>query len=64
MTTVYKLKVLKSKLDEDPLQPRVYFFSFMESLKLFFASQGNLQGTCILSNYNREGYKRSCQEVN
>ena len=36
MTTVYKLKVLKSKLDEDLIQGRVYFFTFIESLEMIF----------------------------
>ena len=29
--TAHKSKVLKLKLDEDPLQNRIYLFSFMES---------------------------------
>ena len=30
MTTAYKLKILKFKVDEDPLQRRIYFLTFME----------------------------------
>ena len=29
LTTAYKLKVLRFKLDEDPLQRRIYFLTFM-----------------------------------
>ena len=33
LTTAYKLKVIRFKLDKDPLQFWVYFLSFMNSLK-------------------------------
>ena len=33
LTAVYKPKVQKFKLDEDPLHRRIYFLTFMESLK-------------------------------
>ena len=35
LTSAYKLKVITFKLDEDTLQSRVYFLSFMNPLKLF-----------------------------
>ena len=45
LTTAYELKVLKFKLDEDPLQRRIYFLTFMESLEIIF------HGTRILVRY-------------
>ena len=32
LTTAYKLKVLEFDLDKDPLQRRIYFLAFIESL--------------------------------
>ena len=37
LTTAYKSKVLKSKLDEDPLQRQIYFLTFIESLDMIFS---------------------------
>ena len=37
LTKAYKLKVLKFKLDEDPLQRQIYFLTFMESLEMIFS---------------------------
>ena len=34
LTTASKPKVLRLKLDEDPLQRRIYFLTFMESLEI------------------------------
>ena len=36
MTTAYKSKVLKSKLEEDLLHHWIYFLTYMESLKMKF----------------------------
>ena len=36
LTTAYKLKIIKSRLDEDPLQHRIYFPTFMKSPKTIF----------------------------
>ena len=42
--TAYKYKVLKLKLDEDPLQRRIYFLTFMESLGMIFSQyKGNCE---------------------
>ena len=35
-TTAYKSKVLKLKFDKDPLHHRIYYLTFMVSLKIFF----------------------------
>ena len=37
-TAAYKSKVIKLKLNEDPLHRRVYFLSFMNSLKIVLSS--------------------------
>ena len=34
LTTEYKSKIIKLKLDEDPLQRQIYFFDFVESLEI------------------------------
>ena len=38
LTTEYKLKIIRFELDEDPLQRRIYFFTFVESLEMTFPS--------------------------
>ena len=37
LTKAYKLKVLKLKLGEDPLQRRIHFITFMESMEIMFS---------------------------
>ena len=37
LTTVYKSKIIMFKIDEDPLQRRIYFLTFVESLELIFS---------------------------
>ena len=34
MTTEYKLNIIRFKLDEDPLQCRIYFLTFVDSLEM------------------------------
>ena len=36
LTTAYKLKIIRFKLDEDPLQRRIYFLAFIDSLDMIF----------------------------
>ena len=36
MTTAYKSKIIRFKMDEDPLQSRIYFLTFVESLEIIF----------------------------
>ena len=38
LTKVYKSKIIRFKLDEDPLQLRIYFLTFVESLMMIFPS--------------------------
>ena len=35
--TVYKSKITKFKLDEDPLQRRIYYITFVESMDMIFS---------------------------
>ena len=37
LTTVYKSKIIQFKIDEDPLQRRIYFLKFVESLEMIFS---------------------------
>ena len=51
MTTGYKSKIIKFKLDEDLLQHRIYFPIFIESLGMIFSQYKN---TCeVLLDYPR-----------
>ena len=36
MMTAYKSKIVRFKMDEDPLQCRIYFLTFVESLEIVF----------------------------
>ena len=36
LTTAYKSKIIWFKMDEDPLQHRIYFLIFVESLEMIF----------------------------
>ena len=36
LTTAYKSKNIRFKMDEDPLQRRIYFLTFVESLEMIF----------------------------
>ena len=38
LTIDYKSNIIKSKLDEDFLQPRIYFLTFIESMEMIFSS--------------------------
>ena len=53
LTTAYKSKIIKFKLDEDPLQPRIYFLTFIESLEMIFYQY---KATCeVLLDYSKIG---------
>ena len=34
--TAYKSNIIRFKMDEDPLQRRIYFLTFVESLEMIF----------------------------
>ena len=36
MMTAYKSKIIRFKLDEDPLQRRIFFLTFIDSLDIYF----------------------------
>ena len=37
LTTAYKSKIIRFKMDEDTLQRRIYFLTFVESLEMIFS---------------------------
>ena len=37
MTTAYKSNIIRFKMDEDPLQRRIYFLTLVESLEMIFS---------------------------
>ena len=37
LTTAFKSNIIRFKMDEDPLQRRIYFFAFIDSLDMIFS---------------------------
>ena len=37
LTTAYKSKIIRFKMDEDPLERRIYFLTFIDSLDMIFS---------------------------
>ena len=37
LTPAYESKIIRFKMDEDPLQHRIYFLTFVESLEMIFS---------------------------
>ena len=53
LTTVYKSKTIRFKLDEDSLQHRIYFLTFIDSLDMIFSQY---RETCeVLLDYPKMG---------
>ena len=53
MTTAYKSKIIRLKPDEDPIQCRIYFLTFVESLEMIFSQYTE---TCeVLLDYPKIG---------
>ena len=53
LTTLFKSKIGRFKMDEDPLQRRIYFLTFVESLEIIFSQYTE---TCeVLIDYPRIG---------
>ena len=53
LTTAYKSNIIRFKMDEDPLQHRIYFLTFVESLEMIFLQYTE---TCeVLLDYPRIG---------
>ena len=42
LTTAYKSKIIRFKMDEDPLQRRIYFLTFIDSLDMIFSQYREL----------------------
>ena len=68
LTTAYKLKVIRFKMDEDPLQCRIYFLTFIDSLDIIFSQY---RETCevllyypkigwddVIEDYAKKGYQK------
>ena len=45
LTTAYKSNIIRFKMDEDPLQRRIYFLAFVESLEMIFSQYTE---TCVV----------------
>ena len=53
LTTAYKSKIIRFKMDEYPLQRRIYFLTFVESLEIIFSQYTE---TCeVLLDYSKIG---------
>ena len=53
LTTAYKSKIIRFKMDEDPLQRRIYFLTFIDSLDMIFSQY---RETCeVLLDYPKIG---------
>ena len=53
LTTAYKSKIIRFEMDEDPLQRRIYFLAFVESLEIIFSQY---KETCeVLLDYPKIG---------
>ena len=53
LTTAYKSKIIRFKIDEDPLQRRIYFLTFTDSLDMKFSQY---RETCeVLLDYSKIG---------
>ena len=53
LMTAYKSKIIRIKIDEDPLQQRIYFLTFIDSLDMIFSQY---RETCeVLLDYPKIG---------
>ena len=53
LTTAYTSKIIRFKMDEDPLQRRIYLLTFVESLEMIFSQYTE---TCeVLLDYPKIG---------
>ena len=53
LTTAFKSKIIRFKMDEDPLQRRIYFLTFIDSLDMIFSQYSK---TCeVLLDYPKTG---------
>ena len=69
LTTAYKLKIIRFKMDEDPLQSRIYFLTFIDSLDMIFSQYREtcevlldypkIGGDDVIEDYAKKGYQKS-----
>ena len=53
LTTAYKSNIIRFKMDQDPLQRQIYFFTFIDSLDMIFSQY---RETCqVLLDYPKIG---------
>ena len=65
LTTAFKSKMIRFKLDEDPSQRRIYFLTFIDSLNMVFSQYRETYE--VLRNYPKleyKIYKRLCKNGN
>ena len=68
LTTAYKSKIIRFKMDEDPLQRRIYFLTFVESLDMIFSHYSEtcevlldypkIGGDYVIEYYEKKGYQK------
>ena len=68
LMTAYKLKIIRFKLDEDPLQRRIYFLTFIDSLDMIFSQYREtfqvlldypkIGGDDVIEDYSKKGYQK------
>ena len=73
LTTAYKSKIIRFKMDEDPLQRRIYFLKFVESLDMIFSQytetyevilhHPKIRGDDFIEDYSKKADK-SCAFLN
>ena len=68
MTTAYKSKIVRYKMDEDPLQRRIYFLTFVESLEMIFlqyteTSEVTTDDPKIEGNNNKDYSKKTVMNI-
>ena len=58
LTTAFKSKMIRFKLDEDPLQCRIYFLTFIDSLNMVFSQY---RETCaVLIQFESDHFRFKC----
>ena len=61
LTIAYKLKIIRFKIDEDPLQRRIYFLTFIDTLDMVFSQY---RETCaVLLDYPKIGWDDVVEDV-
>ena len=70
LTTAYKSKIIRFKMDEDLLQRRIYFLTFVEQLEMIFSQYKEtckvlldyrkIGGDDIIEDNTKKGHQESC----